>query len=88
MLVLKKCLGERSLSASYTGGLSSYALFLMVTRFVEEASDSSGKIVPWIGIMRGRYHGFAPLCVTHTHIERNREILAHEATLSEKQVTK
>ena len=26
VLVLKQCLSERSLSASYTGGLSSYAL--------------------------------------------------------------
>jgi len=41
VLVLKQCLGERSLSASYTGGLTSYALFLMVTRYVEEASPNA-----------------------------------------------
>ena len=40
VLVLKQCLSERSLSASYTGGLSSYALFLMVARYVEESRSA------------------------------------------------
>mmetsp|Transcript_41965 Transcript_41965/g.97142 ORF Transcript_41965/g.97142 Transcript_41965/m.97142 type:complete len:1361 (-) Transcript_41965:109-4191(-) len=36
VLVLKQLLGERGLSEAYSGGLSSYALFLMVTRYLEE----------------------------------------------------
>jgi DNA polymerase sigma len=42
VLALKQCLGERNLSDAYTGGLSSYALFLMVTRYVEEAAPNAG----------------------------------------------
>ena len=36
MLVLKYCLAAKGLCESYTGGLSSYALFLMVSRFLQE----------------------------------------------------
>lgn len=41
-LALKQGLSERNLSDAYTGGLSSYALFLMVTRYVEEAAPNAG----------------------------------------------
>ena len=36
LLVLKEHASERSLSAAYTGGLSSYALVLMVARYLQE----------------------------------------------------
>lgn len=42
VLALKQCLSERNLSDAYIGGLSSYALFLMVTRYVEEAAPNAG----------------------------------------------
>jgi len=42
VLVLKQGLCDRSLSESYNGGLSSYALFIMVTRYVEEANPNAG----------------------------------------------
>ena len=40
VLILKQQLTERNLSESYAGGLSSYALFIMVTRFVEESPST------------------------------------------------
>ena len=42
VLVLKQLGKERNLSASYTGGLSNYALTLMVARYLQEMAGSSG----------------------------------------------
>lgn len=42
VLVLKQFLQDRSLLTAYTGGLSSYALFLMVTRYLQEQESSWG----------------------------------------------
>jgi hypothetical protein len=39
MLVLKTFVIEKGFAAAYSGGLSSYALFLMVTRFLQEFVD-------------------------------------------------
>ena len=39
VLVLKYFLTQRSLCESYTGGLSSYALLLMATRFLQETKE-------------------------------------------------
>ena len=39
VLILKQSLKDRGLSESYSGGLSSYALCLMVIRFLEEQSN-------------------------------------------------
>ena len=39
VLVLKQFLLDRGLLTAYTGGLSSYCLFLMVTRFLQEQSS-------------------------------------------------
>ena len=38
VLVLKQFLFEKSLLTAYTGGLSSYCLFLMVTKYLQESS--------------------------------------------------
>jgi hypothetical protein len=40
VLVLKEYMKERGLMESYSGGLSSYALFLMVARFLQEQSQA------------------------------------------------
>ena len=40
VLVLKQFLFDRGLLTAYTGGLSSYCLFLMVTRYLQEQSTS------------------------------------------------
>ena len=40
MLVLKKILHDRGLLTAYTGGLSSYGLFLMCTRYLQEQASS------------------------------------------------
>ena len=40
VLVLKQFLLDRGLLTAYTGGLSSYCLFLMVTRYCQEQSPS------------------------------------------------
>lgn len=40
VLVLKQFLIDRSLLTAYTGGLSSYCLFLMLTRYLQEQSTS------------------------------------------------
>ena len=40
VLVLKQFLLDRSLLTAYTGGLSSYCLFLMLTRYLQEQSTS------------------------------------------------
>jgi len=42
VLVLKQFLKDRSLLTAYTGGLSSYGLFLMVTRYLQEHPSSWG----------------------------------------------
>jgi DNA polymerase sigma len=42
VLVLKQFLFDRGLLTAYTGGLSSYGLFLMVTRFLQEQPNSWG----------------------------------------------
>jgi len=42
LLVLKQFLLDRGLLTAYTGGLSSYCLFLMVTRYLQEQSSSIG----------------------------------------------
>ncbi|KAG7353859.1 nucleotidyltransferase domain containing protein [Nitzschia inconspicua] len=42
MLVLKRFLLDRGLLTSYTGGLSSYCLFLMLARYLQEQSPSTG----------------------------------------------
>ena len=42
VLVLKQFLLDRGLSTAYTGGLSSYCLFLMVTRYLQEQPSSWG----------------------------------------------
>jgi hypothetical protein len=42
MLVLKQFLLDRGLLTAYTGGLSSYCLFLMVARYLQEQPPSSG----------------------------------------------
>ncbi|KAL3924577.1 MAG: hypothetical protein SGILL_000962 [Bacillariaceae sp.] len=42
MLVLKNFLLDRGLLTAYTGGLSSYCLFLMVARYLQEQPPSSG----------------------------------------------
>ena len=42
MLVLKQFLIDRALLTSYTGGLSSYCLFLMVARYLQDQSPSCG----------------------------------------------
>jgi Nucleotidyltransferase domain len=42
LLVLKQFLLHRGLSTAYTGGLSSYCLFLMITRYLQEQSSSWG----------------------------------------------
>eukprot|EP00980_Cylindrotheca_fusiformis_P015434 scaffold4343_cov144-Cylindrotheca_fusiformis.AAC.12 len=42
MLVLKQFLLDRGLLTSYTGGLSSYCLFLMVARYLQEQPSSVG----------------------------------------------
>lgn len=42
VLVLKQFLKDRSLLTAYTGGLSSYGLFLMVTRYLQEYPSSWG----------------------------------------------
>jgi len=41
-LVLKQFLLDRGLLTAYTGGLSSYCLFLMITRYLQEQSSSWG----------------------------------------------
>jgi DNA polymerase sigma len=40
VLVLKQFLLDKGLLTAYTGGISSYCLFLMVTRYLQETSDS------------------------------------------------
>ena len=42
MLVLKNFLLDRGLLTAYTGGLSSYCLFLMLARYLQEQPPSSG----------------------------------------------
>lgn len=42
LLVLKQFLLDRGLLTAYTGGLSSYCLFLMVTRYLQEQPSSLG----------------------------------------------
>ena len=42
MLVLKNFLLDRGLLTAYTGGLSSYSLFLMLARYLQEQLPSSG----------------------------------------------
>ena len=42
VVVLKQFLSHRGLLTSYTGGLSSYALFLMVARYLQEQPSSWG----------------------------------------------
>ena len=42
VLVLKQFLKDRGLLTAYTGGLSSYGLFLMVTRYLQEQPSSWG----------------------------------------------
>ena len=42
VLVLKQFLLDRGLLTAYTGGLSSYCLFLMVARYLQEQSPSCG----------------------------------------------
>jgi hypothetical protein len=42
MLVLKQFLLDRGLLTSYTGGLSSYCLFLMVARYLQEQASTVG----------------------------------------------
>jgi DNA polymerase sigma len=42
MLVLKQFLLDRGLLTAYSGGLSSYCLFLMVARYLQEQPPSSG----------------------------------------------
>jgi hypothetical protein len=44
MLVLKQFLLDRGLLTAYTGGLSSYCLFLMLTRYLQEQSSSWGDV--------------------------------------------
>ena len=41
-IVLKKFLLDRGLLTAYTGGLSSYCLFLMVARYLQEQPSSWG----------------------------------------------
>lgn len=42
MLVLKRSLDDKNLLSAYKGGLSSYGLFLMTARYLQEQSSSWG----------------------------------------------
>lgn len=42
MLVLKRFLDDKNLLSAYKGGLSSYCLFLMTARYLQEQSSSWG----------------------------------------------
>lgn len=42
VLVLKRFLDDKNLLSAYKGGLSSYCLFLMTARYLQEQSSSWG----------------------------------------------
>jgi hypothetical protein len=83
VLVLKQFLLDRCLLAAYTGGLSSYCLFLMVARYLQEQPSSWGDC----GSLLMGFLDFYGNCVSFFVVSRACAILRFDNRLTDTIVT-